>query len=152
MELISLTSEVNLSPSKAIMPREGAKINSPLDYLLAAVEASISGHFPKFDTKLSPTHGVCWCADCLEEYRETRFTRFRNVCEHEPTPCEDVAYSELRVNQLQFILKYVDFMERALDLEIEHQLELFEIHDASTSTPDIVEYPLSHSLAGCYEL
>ena len=117
------------------MSRE--KINSTPDYLLAAVEASISRHFPKFDTKLCPTHGVCWCNDCLEEYRETCFTRFRNACEHEPTPCEDAGYSELCVNQLQFILKYADFLERTLDLELEHLLGLFETRDASTSTPDL---------------
>ena len=119
------------------MSREGATFNSTLDGLLTTVEASISRHFPKLDTKLCPTHGVCWCDACLEKYRETRFTYFRNACEHEPAQCEDAAYSGLRVNQLQFILKYVNFLERTLDLEIKHQLELIETRDALTPTPDL---------------
>ena len=113
---------------------EVSKFNSTLTYLLSTVEACVSRHFPKFATRLCPTHEICWCEECLDQYRKTGFTHFRNSCEHELAQCEDAAYSEIYINQLQFILKYADYLENMVEREIERHLELAETRNVYTST------------------
>ena len=85
-----------------------SKFTSTLDYLFSVTTASIGKHFPKFAQPLCQAHDVCWCEECLVWYRSTGFTKFRNSCEHFDAPCLEAAVSEHHINQIQFILKYVE--------------------------------------------
>ena len=100
-----------------------SKFTSTLDYLFSVITASIGKHFPKFTQPLCQTHDVCWCEECLVWYRATGFTKFRNSCEHFDAQCLEAAVSERRINQIQFILQYVDRLEEEVETEVIGRLE-----------------------------
>jgi hypothetical protein len=103
--------------------------SSTLTYLFSSVNASISKHFPNFSQPLCQAHDVCWCEECLMEYKTTRFTMFRNSCEHFDAQCQEVSFSVQHINQLQLILKYADHLEAAEEAEIIRHLDSLEGND-----------------------
>ena len=56
-------------------------------------------------------------------YRVTGFTKFRNSCEHFDAQCLEAAVSECRINQIQFILQYVDRLEEEVETEVIGRIE-----------------------------
>lgn len=107
---------------------------STLAYLFTIVEASVNKHFPKLPQPLCEFHEVCWCVQCLTEYKTSGFTKFRNACEHLDVQCSDAHLSTHYINQLQLILKYADHLEASAEEEIIRQLDSMEMETADPST------------------
>lgn len=107
---------------------------STLAYLFAIVEASVNKHFPKLPQPLCEFHEVCWCDQCLTEYKTSGFTNFRNACEHLDTQCLDAQLSVHYINQLQLILKYADHLEASAEEKIIKQLDSVDMETDEPST------------------
>ena len=107
---------------------------STLAYLFAIVEASVNKHFPKLTQPLCEFHEVCWCVQCLTEYKTSGFTKFRNACEHLDAQCSDAHLSTQYINQLQLILKYADHLEASAEEKIIRQLDSVDMETGGPST------------------
>ena len=84
------------------------------DQLCTKCQLCLEKNFPKIKQNVCNYHGICWCAICVQEYKENGFTMFNNSCSHFEAQCTDVEYSLEMINQIEFLLKYANHLEWTL--------------------------------------
>ena len=122
--VISLTFDGEMRLLKPVVAKNPKEYTSLMTYLLATVATTLEAHFPEIDAKLCPTHRICWCESCVAEYGKNGYTLFRNGCVHEQGRCVAANESQLKINQLEFLLEYAEALESMVELELERVLNL----------------------------
>ena len=83
---------------------------STLGSVFETVLVCVKKHFPDLPQPVCRDHGICWCDLCVKCYKEANFTVFRNRCEHFDAQCITGHLSTLHINQIEFLLRYVDYL------------------------------------------
>ena len=60
-------------------------------------------------TPICENHGICFCEECLTQYKACKFTIIYNVCSHFDAQCLEAAYSEKYINKKEFLKKLADY-------------------------------------------
>ena len=79
-----------------------------------------SASLQRINIHLCSVHGICFCQECIASYKENQFTNFNNACCHAEAQCLHADNEEMtQLDQVGFILLYIDFLEREKRMDVD---------------------------------
>ena len=61
---------------------------------------------PKISAPVCEEHGICFCEECVQYYKDTDFNIFNNRCMHFDAQCMSAYCSDTYINRLGFVFEY----------------------------------------------